>query len=138
MRIIPIINRLKSNAAVFSSRVEPATNLLSLEDLEEDASLPIAFVHALSEKQNENETIGQVEQWGKARFRVMYAAGVLDLDTEEEPLEDAREQVFTALLGWKVDEDSGPIEFVEAEILGTDGRAVYWADTFQYEIYLTD
>ena len=138
MRIIPIINHLKTNVALLNSRVEQAHSLQALSDDEINNDLPICIVHTLQEKAHENETIGSVDQQLPKQFNLMYASDNIDIDTNSEPLEDLRAQVFAAILGFQPDADHGPIEFVQGGILATSKKIVWWVDTFKTETMLCD
>ncbi|MBL4761543.1 MAG: hypothetical protein JKY93_02460, partial [Gammaproteobacteria bacterium] len=89
-------------------------------------------------KAHENETIGSVDQRLPKKFAVMYAAKNVDLDARTEPLEDLRDQVFRALLGWSPDSEHSSIEFVEGAILATSDMLVQWTDVFVTETILCD
>jgi|GEM_PF-1721900 len=133
MRIIPIIKRLKEEVALLEERVEPATDLMAIDDDEIITGTPICFVHALDEKSEESTTIGSVQQWGLDKFRLLMMADNINLETEQEPMEDLKDQVDEALLGWKMPGDYGFVEFVEGGVINISGDKVIWASTYKVE-----
>ena len=130
MRIIPIINHLKTNVALLDGRVERATQLMALTDSEIDTGLPICFVHTFSEKAEANATIGAVDQYNPKQFRLMIAAENIDLDAGLEPLEDLREAIFAQLLGWRPDALHDGVEYVGGDVLEVSSRMIWWVDVF--------
>lgn len=129
MRLIPIINRLNNEVSLLNGNVETAKSLVSLPDDELDNDLPICFLYTQEETSEANEHIDGVLQQAGKTFAVMYAA---EQSTNElEPLEDLRDEVKKALLGWSPDPDNiSPISYEKGKILNTSERVVWWVDYF--------
>lgn len=136
MRVIPLIAHLKANVPLLNGRVEPTTSLMGPDYDELDEDLPICFVHALEDEDKKNQTMGAVEQEELTRFRLIYVAKNIDLDAEIDPMEDLRDQVKAALLGWTNNGLHGPVEKVSGGVIEVSAQAVYWADVFSFENHL--
>lgn len=134
MRLLPIINQLKAEVTLLHGNVEPAKSLVALPDNEVDNDLPICFVYTLEESSSENEVIGGVSQQAGKTFAVMYACQSASGD--DEPLEDLRDAVKAALVGWSSDPDNiSPISYERGKILDTSKRVVWWIDYFSLWSY---
>lgn len=136
MRIIPIINRLKSNVALLNNRVEPARSIVALPDEEVKNNLPIAFVYANQESADGHTDMSNGQEVSK-QFTVVYAVRNIDDDLTEEPLEDLREQVRAALQGWQYNDnpDYMPAAFISGQLIDVNRRVVWWRDTFTTQVY---
>ncbi len=133
MRIIPVINRLKTACALLNGRAEPAQSLSALTDDEVRSSLPIAFIYSEKESAHPNEMLGITSQLVPKRFCIITAAQPSTAIAE--PIEDIRDQVKTALIGWCPDANHEPIEFVGGEIIDVSTSVVWWKDMFQTFTY---
>lgn len=134
MRLLPYINRLKSEVAPLNNRVEPAKSLVALPDNEINNDLPICFVYTMEESSGENQTINGISQEASKTFAVMYACQ--NAAGESEHLEDLRDAVKAALLGWTPDEDNiSPISYERGKILDTSKRVIWWIDYFSLWSY---
>lgn len=133
MRILPVISRLQSECPLLT-RVESAKSLLALGDDEIANDLPVAFVYSGKETSSTNEMINITRQRGARIISVMIAAG--NIDAGSEPLEDVRDQIKSALIGWVPATNFEPIEYVEGELVDLSARVVWWRDnyvTFNYD-----
>ena len=129
MRLIPIMNQLKAEVALLQGNVEPAKSLVALPDNEVDNDLPICFVYTKEETSEANEQVNGVLQQAGKTFAVMYACQAAS--DESEPLEDLRDAVKAALMGWSPDPDNiSPISYEKGNILDTSKRVVWWIDYF--------
>ena len=98
-----------------------------------DFDTPATFVTRLSDEFDPNTGLGAlVSQRRNRRFGVITVASApTDI---AEPLEDARNQVLAALVGWQPDE-STQVAVVSGEALATESGLVHWLDTFTYQDY---
>jgi hypothetical protein len=128
MRILPIIEQLLTVTSL-AGNVEPAQSMTALSDDEIKNDLPKVFVLPGKETGGENALMGGTSQMVKQRFIVMIAADN-SIDPTE-PLEDTRELVKTALIGYKPFAQAGPIRFVEGSILDVSKRVIWWIDTYE-------
>jgi hypothetical protein len=128
MRILPVIARLKAQSALLDNRVEPAQSVTALSDDEIASDLPIAFVYPAKENAFESNTVGITSQRVPKRFCVLIAAA--NSDGVDEPLEDVRDQIKAALIGWPPSSTHGEIEFVEGDVIEVSTRVIWWRDTY--------
>lgn len=135
MRIIPIINQLKDGCALLNNRVETAQSLTALSDEEIASDLPVAFVYAGKEVALKSETINASNQLSPVRVHVLVAAK--NTDGIDEPLEDLRDQIKAALVGYQIDIQHDPMQFVEGDIVDVSKRVIWWKDTFESWSFLT-
>jgi len=129
MRILPVISRLKSQCQLLQNRVETAQSLTALTDEEILYDLPLAFVYSGKEIAGPSEIINATSQLVPKRFHVMIAAQ--NTTQSIEPIEDIREQIKSALIGWQPDGDHDNISFVEGDIIDLSKRLIWWKDTFE-------
>lgn len=94
---------------------------------------PAAFVTRLSDAFDSNSGMGAlVSQRRNRRFGVITVAKApTDI---AEPLEDARNEVLDALVGWQPDESTQVIA-VSGEAAAVEAGLVRWLDTFTYDEY---
>lgn len=133
MRIIPVINHLKTACALLNGRAEPAQSLSSLTDDEVRSGLPIAFIYSEKESAYPNEMVGTTIQRVAKRFCIITAAQPSTSITE--PIEDIRDQLKYALIGWCPDINHEPIEIIGSEIIDISSSVVWWKDTFETFTY---
>lgn len=133
MRIIPVINHLKTACALLNGRAEPAQSLSALTDDEVRSGLPIAFIYSEKEAASPNEMLGITSQRVAKRFCIITAAQPSTAITE--PIEDIRDQLKTALIGWCPDSNHDPGELISSEIIDISTSVVWWKDTFQTFTY---
>ena len=100
----------------------------ALSDDEISTGLPIAFVYPLKEVATESDTVGITCQRVPKQFCVLIAAA--NSDGISEPLEDVRDQIKTALIGWPPSATHGEVEFVGGEMVEVTSRLVWWRDTY--------
>ena len=134
MRILPIIARLKDQCPLLDGRVEPAQSLTALSDEEMQYDLPIAFVYAGKETASDSDVINAVSQLSPRSFSILIAAK--NSDGESEPLEDIRDQIKTALLGYQIDEEHDHIAYAEGDVIDVSKRLIWWKDTFETWVLL--
>jgi len=135
MRIIPIIQQLKDNCALLENRVETAQSLTALSDDEISKELPIAFIYAGKEIAMKSETINKTNQPSPVRVHILIAAQNTDGITE--PLEDIRDQIKAALVGYQINAQLDPMQFVEGDIVDVSKRLIWWKDTYETWGFLT-
>lgn len=133
MRILPIIAHLKAECPLLVNRVEPAKSLTALSDDEIKTGLPIAFVYATKESGTADGLIGQTTQHLHKLFSVIIAAK--NADDSSEFIEDVRDQIEHALIGYQPDSKHQPIEFVGGEIVNVTSSIVWWKDTYKTSTY---
>ncbi len=133
MRIIPVIDRLKTACALLNGRAEPAQSLSALTDDEVRSGLPIAFIYSEKEAASPNEMLGITSQRVAKRFCIITAAQPSTAIAE--PIEASRDQIKTALIGWCPDANHDPVEFVGGEIIDISTSVVWWKDTFETFTY---
>lgn len=133
MRILPIIARLKANCALLANRVEPAKSLTALSDEEIKTGLPIAFVFAAKEAATPSTLIGMTSQRVPQRFTIIVAAK--NSTAISEPLEDVRDQIKTALIGFVPASTHEAIEFIGGEIINVTSALIWWKDTYETFTY---
>lgn len=128
MRILPIISRLSAQCPLLVSRVEPAKSLMALSDEEVQNAIPVAFVYPIKEEATRSQTVGVTMQRMPRQFGVIIASA--NSDGVDEPLEDVRDQVRSALTGWWPDSAHEPIEYVSGEVIEVSTRLIWWRDIF--------
>lgn len=131
MRLAPIITRLKQQCPLLCERVAHATSLTAVNDIGND--VPAGFVHPWTDKAAAPSDSMIVQQRVGSMFAVQIAA-LTGVDGEE-PLEDARDEIRAALLGWQGNYDE-PIEYVEGGVLDINGRLIWWRDIYTVGNYI--
>jgi len=135
MRIIPVINQLKNNVSLLQNRVETAQSLTALSDDEISYDLPIAFVYPGKEMATQSELINATSQLSPARIQILIAAH--NTDGNSEPLEDVRDQIKNALIGWQIDSEHDHFKFIEGDIVDVSKRFIWWKDSYETWSFLT-
>ena len=130
MKIIPIINRIKSECASFETRVEPAQSLEALPDDDVKNNLPMAFPY-ISDDDSPGADTMQGDYRKNVRFSVITVCRNIDIDAGEEPLDDLRTELKTGLVGFQPTANHDPIQWVSGKIISTSRRMVWWVDTFE-------
>ncbi len=133
MRTKPIITKL-SNESVLLSGVESAKSLIALTDDEIGVAVPRVFIYSAAEKSGKNNLINALNQSRNQRFSVLTVAKTADYDNDY--LEDVRDELFSVLLGWKIDENYSPISHIDGEVISISSRLIWWRDVFETESYL--
>jgi len=135
-----IIPRLRANCPIFAGNVAGAADFAAAIGADHFPA-PYAYIVNLGDTPGENETIGVVTQVVTDRFLVVVCADNSVDDRGQdggEQLEDMREQLIAALIGWRPTEQHGPIAYT-----GSDGdpdmdRARIWHGyTFQADTIIT-
>lgn len=134
MRILPIIDQIKTNCALLSNRVEPAQSLMALNDDEVVSNLPIVFVYPGKESGSENHLSNATSQTVPLNVVCLIAAA--NSNGTYEPMEDVRDQIKAALVGYQVSETHYPMRFVEGESLEISKRIIWWRDVYQTKVTL--
>ena len=134
MRILPIIARLKSNCALLNNRAEPAKSLTGLTDDEVKTGLPIAFVYAAKEAASPSDLVNATSQLVPKFFTVVIAAKTASATVEY--MEDVRDQIKAALVGYVPIANHDPIEFVGGEIINVTNGVTWWKDTYKTTTYI--
>lgn len=134
MRILPVIQYLKDNVALLESRVEKAQSLVALPDSELKNGIPIAFVYSSSDSSSGQMAISGSNQRVDAEFTVVMASRNIDVDMGTDPMEDLRDQIQSALVGWKIPGARSVVSFSNGSVLDTSSRYVWWADTYSLSI----
>lgn len=127
MRIAPVIARLQVETAIFKS-ISFARSLNTIDIATPFSSLPVAFVHPLKDTAAPSTTMQIISQDMRGIVAVMI--GAEHASVGEDPLEDAREAVFTALLGYQI--NGRPLEFIEGEVIEATPDYILWRDLFTY------
>lgn len=126
MRIAPIIARLKAQTSVFKNiSVARSLNTVDASDL---ADLPVAFVYPLEDLPSESKTLSMISQDIGGDFGVLI--GARHATSTSDPLEDAREEVFSALVGYEI--DNYPVTFKEGRVFDVTADVLLWRDIFTY------
>jgi len=129
MRILPVITQLKAEcAAELGTRVYPA---LSLEPIKALADTPAAYVYWVEEFGQAPQTI-HTSQRRALRFVVQTVAQAA---IASEPLEDARDAILTALIGWQIGPTYDPTVHIKGEIIEIEGDIVWCRDIFETAQY---
>lgn len=134
MKIIPIINRIKTECASFNDEVHPARSLEALPDSTVTSSLPMAFVYTSDDDSPGADSLDGLYRTNE-RFSVIIACRNIDLATESEPLDDLRAELKTALVGFQPTSNHNEVDWVSGKIIATSERLVWWVDTFETFIY---
>lgn len=134
MRLIPIINHIKSNCSLFEGRVDVAQSLEVLPDDDVKNSLPMAFVYSSDEDSPGNESFGGDYRTNQ-RFSVILVARNIDMGEKSEPLEDLRDQLKEALNSYQPSLQHKPVGWINGKIITTSRRMVWWVDTFESALY---
>ena len=128
MRIRPIITRLETETtADFFKAIEAASSINLVESI--SANCPSVFVHPVSETPRDSQLISGVNQDVEQRFAVLIAAQ--NIQSDSEPLEDARDEIKTALIGYQPSADQDYIEFEGGEVIDVDKGVIWWRDIYK-------
>jgi len=130
MRLNPVIARLKAVCPLLQNRVDHALSVSAVEGL---ANVPAAFVHPLMGEAGENSLAPQVAQRIGDMFVVQIVAKTSTADAE--PLEDARDEIRAALLGWQ-GEYAESIEYVRGEVIDVSNKVIWWRDVYVVGTYI--
>lgn len=128
MRIRPIITQLETaTTADFFKAIEAASSINLVESI--SANCPSVYVHPVSENPQTSQLITGVHQDVEERFAVLIAAQ--NIQAASEPLEDARDEIKTALVGFQPSADHDYIEFVSGEVVDVDKGVIWWRDIYK-------
>ena len=128
MRIRPIITRLESETTSgFFKAIEAASSINVVESI--SANCPSVYVHPVSESPRDSQLISGVSQDVEQRFAVLIAAQ--NIQASSEPLEDARDEIFSALIGYQPSADHDYIEHEGGEVIDVDKGVIWWRDIFK-------
>lgn len=132
MKLQTVVDRL---AAECPSLVD-AKLLSEVHEIDRpELGTPSAFLLRLSDSPQPNEGMGVlVNQPLRRSFAIIIVAR--SADGSNEPLEDARQEIFAALVGWTPTGQDFLIEYDGGEADSIEGRLVRWRDTFVYTDYL--
>lgn len=129
MRILPIIDFIAQTC----DRYQRVSTPVSLEPIDELSDIPAAFVYWI----NETTTTRDVTKTSQKRvltFGVMTVAQMPAANAE--PLEDVREQLIDALLGWAPSAEYSPITHSNAEIMDIRGDIIWVRDYFTTALHI--
>lgn len=130
MKLAAILNRLQSQSGSFFEVIRPAESLNTVDP----ALLPAAYVHPLEETSERSLTMNITSQRRTVQMVVMVATGHPFFDADQgtwsEPLETARGNVLTPLIGFSVIERSEPIEHIKGELVDVTADYILWRDVF--------
>lgn len=108
-----LVDRIKAECASFSSRVAGTAEFEA--DIERtDLSVPCAFVLRRADTPGESLTANVVVQVMEERFSVIVVVSNTSDPrgfTGSEALDDLKDELMTALLGWAPDTDHDPMEY---------------------------
>jgi len=128
MRIRPIITRLESDTTPnFFKSIGPANSLSSVDSIA--SNCPSIWVHPVGEQSQISRLMTGTRQDCDQTFAVLYAAQ--NIQASSEPLEDARDEVFSALLSFQPSEEHDYIEHVSGEVVEVDKGVIWWRDIFK-------
>lgn len=131
MRIMPIINRLRDQCDILQGRVEMINSLVSPDEQELDAGLPIAWVIPIGGMIEGNTQIKTLTQKRHFQFAVIIAAENTD-ESGTEPWAEAVESVNAALLGYQLQSDYTLVQLVSDELLDVSHRVIWWQCVYEY------
>ncbi len=133
MRIKSIIDQLIAQCPSLTD-VKPAASLVAVEV--DDPALPIAYVYSVSERSPVDPDSSTIQQRQEQRFAVLIAANSLDIDTGVDQMEDARDEIRAALIGFEPDNTMDPVESAEGEVVSIEGDLMWWRDEFRTWKYI--
>lgn len=134
MRILPAIARLKAQCALLNNRVYSAGALTAVDDAA--AETPAAYVHPWTEEGAENALGNETpRQLVTDMFAVQVVAAPADVSAGTDQLEDVRDQIKVALVGWQ-GEYQDVIEFVRGDVLDVNAAKVWWRDIYRVSRWL--
>ncbi len=136
MRILPILQRLKDNVELLDGRVEQAKSLTSLPDSEIKTGLPIAFVYSSSDSSPGLVAFNSAGQKVDVEFTVIIASRPVDIDNGTEAMEDIRDEIKAALIGWDITPGGKAVGFVSGSVLDVSSKIVWWADTYNASFFI--
>lgn len=129
MRLHPFVARLVAAVPVFAGRVWPALSASV------PAAYPAAYVLPLAERLAEDGLSGEaafIEARLGVEIMVRHAAQAASGGPAQDALDDAREAVSAALVGFKPDPASGPLAFAGGRLLSFDAGLAVWRDEYVY------
>jgi len=129
MRLNPVIVRLREQCPGLK-RVGHADSMEAIDGL---AEVPAAFVHPFADQAGGNTLDNDVAQRVGAMFVVQIVARTSS--DSAEPLEDARDAIRSALLGWQ-GEYHEPIEYVRGEVIDVSKQIIWWRDIYVVGTYI--
>jgi hypothetical protein len=133
MKVKPIIDRLKAEAATFGGRVAGAADF-SAETEAARLGLPCAFVLRAGGGGSDAATVGAIVQLVNEEFGVIVAVNNSADERGQaaaETLDDVLDDVVAALLGWAPDAEHNPFEYVRDDHLTLDRGRLWHQITFR-------
>ena len=128
MNLAPVITRLSLLCPSLIA-VEAVTGL---NDIDRD-EYPVAGVHPLDDIASLSDVVGCIRQEIVGQFGVLIAARAMDPASGIDPLDDARQEIAAALLGYRHVAWRGPITYVRGDIVAIDASRTLWRDTYRAE-----
>ena len=121
MRLDSVLSRLQAHCPS-AEVVRMAYGLSTVET----SQLPAIYLHPTFEEARQSDADNFVVQTIECKFSVMLAADAQTMDA----IEDLRDEVRNALLGYSISSVYDAIEFVSGEVLEMSASTIWWRDTF--------
>ncbi len=138
MKLLPIINRIKSNCSVFGGRVAAFAELSNVG--KGRLTAPAAFVVPERDQPGENESQNGYRQNIKESFVVIVA---LDPQSREgttsiEALHDLRAELWAALLTWAPSDEHSGIVYEGGELMEFNAAQFFYQYEFSAATQITE
>lgn len=134
MRLLPFLEQIRNNTTTLVA-VKPASGLSAVDDIESET--PTCFVHPVDEIAQSNDVLGGTSQHIVVTFATIVAAKNINECTDVEELEDARDDVKSALIGYRPDINHDFVQHVKGDILEVTANIIWWRDTYRTTINLS-
>ena len=131
MRLATIRDRLRKQCPIFGGRVQILTTIEEID--QPDLDLPAAFVLWSQDTAEGNDLAGTFVNQARTRQFVVLIIGRVPRD-DSEPVEDARAEVFQALIGFE--QGNSQITYASGQAQTPDAGYLRWQDTYQFTDYL--
>jgi len=136
MRLKPVIDRLREQVPT----LRIVGGGVDLAKLTTTPATPAAYVVPLRDNPQPNRGVNAVIQTVEHRFGVLLV--VRDVSkaqgeaAHDDALDELRQSVFAALLGWQHPDADGVLAYAGGGLQAFDGGVLYWAEEFTVDSQL--
>lgn len=143
MRISPIVYRLRESNTMFEKRV---FSILELEQIRHAPGIreDMAFVFQVLDRAEKNTSDASIGQTLTERFAVVIVLANDESQADKlgflagDKIHVARSQIFRALLGKRYRENTGPIMYLEGQLLPINPSYVWYQYDFEFDATITE
>ncbi len=133
LNALPWIDRLKSEASQLNGRVEGAVEFAAVKK-ESTQQTPRSWVVPARETASPSDLENATSQNTREEFLVITAVRNVRDGTGKaahDELREIRREQKDALIGWELDEDHEPVEFIDGRPVLFSNGVIWWIDRYR-------